>query len=299
MIGIDSDRRLFYEGSGNYGHGLWPSPFISVATVLPSSWSVSNLPKTSDLGFAKLVFREDVFDPVTRIRRGRFYVNPGTQPQDWHVQTHPAFHEEVGQRDHQGNFVRRLYSFQPWMAFPELTPTVAPKLIALGFADAFTLWKTVDIERIVTGEDLVTLRARTSMGLLPELNVDSIPSEGRAQVFQMVEKVNNAAYSTGPESLIDRCRDASQVCIGWWLSEKLHEAGPRTIELSPLLKLVEDTFNNERPYVLLNAGRIIALLHSRKPSEQAKRGTRGNLESDAEAALANFGLILRELKWAQ
>ena len=299
MIGIDTDRRLFYEGSGNYGHGVWPSPFISIASTLKADWSVADLPSASDLEHAKLVFREDFFDPVTRIRRGRFYVNPGTQPQEWHVQTHPAFKEEVGQQDYQGNLVKRLYSFQLWSAFSEFRSPTSSRLVALGFADAFTLWRVIDIERIVTGEDLVTMRARSPMGVLPELSPNAIPSIGRDIVLGEIEKVIDAAYRAGPESVIDRCRDAAQVCIGLWCSVGEGKPDLRKLDLSPLLEEVESLRGDEKPWVLLNAARIIARLHARKPSEKAKRGVRGHTESDAEVALANLGLILREVAWTR
>lgn len=297
MIGIDTDRRLFYEGSGNYGHGVWPSPFVSIASTLQADWTAADLPSASDLGRAKLVFREDFFDPVTRIRRGRFYVNPGAQPQEWHVQTHPAFKEEVGQRDFQGNMVKRLYTFQLWSAFSEFRSPTSSRLVALGFADAFTLWRVIDIERIVTGEDLVTMRARSPMGVLPELSTSAIPSIGRDKVLREIDKVSDAAYRAGPESVIDRCRDTAQVCIGLWFSDREGNPDHRKLDLSLLLDKVESSITEKTPWVLLNAARIIARLHARKPNEQIRYHSRDNSEGDAEVALANLGLILRELRW--
>lgn len=51
--------------------------------------------------------------------------------------------------------------------------------------------------------------------------------------------------------------------------------------------------------IYISAGRIVARLHARKPNEQIKRSLRGNVEGDAEVALANIGLLLRELGWAR
>ncbi|GBL45710.1 hypothetical protein SFMTTN_1521 [Sulfuriferula multivorans] len=301
MIAIDTDRRLFYEGSSNYGHGIWPSPFVSIATVLPLEMDLSAMPtSSSDLGHAKLIFREDTFDPVTRVRRGRFYFNLGFQPQEWHVQTHPAFKEEVGNRDHQGNLIKRLYGFQRWPAFTELHPEKTSPLVALGTADAFTLWKVIGIERIVTGEDLVTLRARSAMGVLPEIQMDLVPTEGREKVMQTIEKVVEAAYRAGPESVIDRCRDAAQASLGVWMADKFSDDGLRRIDLGPQIKALEKRMAEDLPVIVVSVGKAIARLHARcKPNEQLTREGRLLIEDDAESAIAMLGLLYREFRWCQ
>lgn len=301
MIAIDTDRRLFYEGSSNYGHGIWPSPMVSVATVLPPDADISGLPTpSSDLGHAKLIFREDSFDPVTRVRRGRFYVNPGFQPQEWHVQTHPVFKEEVGQRDHQGNLIKRLYGFQRWAAFTELHTEKTSPLVALGTADAFTLWKVIGIERIVTGEDMVTLRARSAMGVLPEIQMALVPAEGREKVMQTTEKVVEAAYRAGPESVIDRCRDAAQASLGVWMADKFSDDGLRRIDLGPQIKALEKRMAEDLPVIVVSVGKAIARLHARcKPNEQLTREGRLLIEDDAESAIAMLGLLYREFGWCQ
>ena len=73
-IAIEEDRWLFYEGARGYGHAIWPPPSITVATILRAGADVeSALPNTGYINEQKMVFREDSFDPVTRIRRGRLY----------------------------------------------------------------------------------------------------------------------------------------------------------------------------------------------------------------------------------
>ncbi|MDT3706099.1 MAG: hypothetical protein ROZ09_04690 [Thiobacillus sp.] len=300
MIAIDSDRRLFYEGTSSYGHGIWPSPMVSIATVLSPDADISILPASStDLGHAKLLFREDTFDPVTRVRRGRFYIHPGgLQPQEWYVQTHPAFKEEVGNRDHQGNLIKRLYGFQRWSAFTELHPEKSSSLVALGTADAFTLWKVIGIERIVTGEDMVTLRARSAMGVLPELQSDLVPAVGRDTVFQAIDKVAEAAYRAGPESVIDRCRDAAQASLGVWMAHRFGDDGMRRIDLGDQIKALEKQSSKELPVIVASVGKAIARLHARcKPNEQIRREGRVPEEGDAESAIAMLGLLLREFGW--
>lgn len=300
MIAIDTNRRLFYEGSGNWGHGIWPSPVISVATVLTTEGDLSLLPSTTDdLGHAKLVFREDSFDPVTRIRRGRFYVGSNVQPVEWHVQTHPAFKEEVGPRDHQGNLIKQLYSFFPWSAFVELKREQSEQLIALGTQGAFTLWHVIGIERIVTGEDLVTLRARSTMGVLPEIQIEHVPEVGRDGALQTLDKVVDSVYRAGPESVIDRCRDAAQACLGTWMADRFDDADMRTIDLGAQIKRLEKQ-EDSVPVIIVSVCKAIARLHARcKPNEQVRREGRLPGEGDAESAVAMLGLLLRELEWCR
>jgi hypothetical protein len=291
MIGFDSNR-LVYEGESFYGRGLWPTPVITLATHIANTDSFHMIPVSDDLMCAKLAFREDSFDPVTRIRRGRFYFNPGGNPILWHVHPH-SFLPSQALTD------MRLTTYQRWQAAKELRSEGCEALVALGIADAYTMWRVVDIERISTGDDLVTLRARSSLGLLPELLQAEIPLRSLEHVVCVVDKAIQAAFRAGPESVIDRCRDAAQACVGVWFADKTKNELDRTADLSPLLDKVEKHFANEPPMVLLNAARIIARLHARKPNEQLKRSLRGNLEGDAEVALSNLGLVLREIGWAR
>ena len=290
MIGFFSQTKLWFEGESHYGYGLVPMPVITLATVITDAEALGRIPKSSDLMDAKLVFREDSFDPVTRIRRGRFYFNPGAQPSLWHAHWH-SFMPSQALSDIQ------LITFQRWPAAQELAASKGELLIVLGVADAFTLWRVIDVERISTADDLVTLRARASLGLLPDLSPEAIPLCGRSQVLSVIEKAIESAYRAGPESVIDRCRDAAQASIATWLAKELGDDSVRALDLSPLLERTEKALTDRQPAVLLNAGRIIARLHARKPNEQIKRGTRANKETDAEAALANLGLILREMGW--
>lgn len=298
MIAIDQDHRLFYEGTGYYGHAVWPSPAISLATVIRTDTDWANLPKGDDLGPAKLVFREDSFDPVTRIRRGRFYVNPGTQPQDWHVQQHPAFMDEIGARDRQGFLMKRLYGFSPWPVFHQLKGVEQKVLVALGISDTHTLWRIVGIERVSTREDLVTLRARTALGVLPEINESALPEGSRQKIIETVTKLVDTAYRARPESVIDRCRDAIQAALGAWMANEFREEKWRIEDLGKLIEKLNQPKDKKRA-ALSSAATIVGRLHSRaKPNEQIRYDARIPTEKDAECAIELVGLVMRELGWS-
>jgi hypothetical protein len=288
MIAIDGNTKLVYEGQSFYGYGLWPTPVLSLATVIANAASLIRLPAGSDLLHADMVFREDSFDPVTRIRRGRLYKTPGSQPQEWHVTPHSFLPSQALTQV-------RLHGFDSnFMA--GIRGSVGDSLIALGTRDAFTLWRVVDIERIVTGEDLLTLRARGSLGLLPELNEASVPPDARGKVMETLSKLSEAAYRAGPESIVDRARDVAQWTIGCWLGAQNRDAKLRLVDLWELAGKVSEA----ESAVVRSVGRSLARLHARnKPNVQAEQNTRPVTEDDAEYALAAVGMLLREVGWAK
>lgn len=292
MLAIDPYQRLVYEGSSSSGIAVWPSPFISIATFFPSDVDTSILPESADLGYARMIFREDSFDPVTRVRRGRFYNrSDGSQPHNWSVQQHPAFYEELGQRNHQGFLQKQLYGFHDWAVRAHLKND-KQRTLALGTRASMTLWRVIGIEQISTGEDLVTLKARSNMGVLPEVRSDQIAETSRERVLQCIDKLTDTAYRAGPESVIDRARDMAAAVLGAYFDAV--EPGATHKELGDLAKVA----SRERKYVLEHAARLLALLHARvKPSEQSRRNVVPPREEDAALALECAGTILREVNW--
>ncbi|MFL9989031.1 hypothetical protein [Paraburkholderia sediminicola] len=300
MLGIDQSDRLFYEGSPSlYGHGIWPSPFVSTAALMLDGFAEIDLPATERLADARAVFREDSFDPVTRLRRGRLYEKPdGMSNPFWHVQTHPALRHEINKAVSNGLWQRQLDTFRPKRIDRSILLPARRAIVALGTADSFTLWTPVSIERISTGDDLVTLRARTSLGLLPELAVDAVPRHGFTALVAALDKVADSAYRHGAESVIDRCRDGATVALGLWLDDKEPDKGWRSVDLGRLVKRIRSD-GKEALAVLGDAANSIARLHARgKPNVEHQFGGRALVDSDADCAIAMLGVITRELGWA-
>lgn len=293
-IGIpEVNESLVYEGEGTHGHAVWPSPTVSIAAVLRVPIQSSQLPRSNHLLDAKFVFREDSFDPVTRIRRGRMYEATRTRPEEWFVQVHPAYYDEVQLAHIKGGIRKRIYAFQAWPAFRELGESRTAALIALGTVDAYTLWRIIDIERIVTGEDLLTLRARNSLGVLPDLNLGVIPQDGKEKLKEVIDRLANSAYRAGPEDVIESARAAASWSLCVFLADRDSKPELLTKDIGELIPLLENT------RMLKFLAQIFARLHSRaKPNEQERYATRPLLEGDAEYALAAVGILLRELGWA-
>lgn len=301
MLGIDQSNRLFYEGSPSlYGHGVWPSPFVSMATIVMEEADYQWIPFGDQLTNAPAIFREDTFDPVTRVRRGRLYEKrDGDQRPYWHVQTHPALTVEVGRAVDNGLWLKQLDTFQPKRIDRAIVGRNSSVVIVLGTHDAHTLWRVIGVERLSTGDDLITLRARTSLGTLPELETKLIPSHGVVDLTAQFENVADAAFRHGPESVIDRCRDAATSAIGLWLDASEPDKGWRREDLAGLVKKIRAA-GKEGYAVLGDSANVIARLHARaKPNVQQQHGGRRPVEDDAESALASLGLIIRELQWAK
>jgi hypothetical protein len=287
MIGIRQGNYLVYQGLSGHGHALLPTPVLSMAAVLSSADELSQMRLGRGPSDADLLFREDSFDAVTRIRRGRLYRATPSRPERWKVSTNHELPD-------QGRPDVYVFAFDSDLV-GDIGREADKKLIALGVTEAYTLWRIVHAERIVTGETLLTLRARSSLGILPELNEAAIPIDGKEKVIETLGKLTEAAYRAGPESIIDRARDVAQWSIGSWLAHREDDPKLRLIDLWELAgKVQEIDFA-----VVRNTGRSLARLHARnKPNVQEEKGTRAVTEDDAEYALAAVGLLLREMKWA-
>ncbi|THD10125.1 hypothetical protein B1806_09665 [Metallibacterium scheffleri] len=153
-------------------------------------------------------------------------------------------------------------------------------------------------EHIITGEWLVTLKARHALGVLPEVDRAKIPEIGRVKAIETIDTLINAAYRESPESIVDRARAAAQWCFATWAAAKFKDDRLLTSDLAQLATEVEKRSCECKPEMAIWSARGLARLHSRaKPNEQERRDTRPVMEADAEYALAAMGLLLREIGW--
>jgi hypothetical protein len=162
----------------------------------------------TDLHRADFVFREDSFDPVTRIKRGRFYQSAGSRPSTCYTLEHPLYGKAGSVQfvpREAGPCGRELFTFQPFLYRPP------QNIVAIGSKDS--LWRVLGTETITTGEILVTLKARNALGVLPELSADSVPERGREKATETFERLVDSANREAPGSIVDRARDAIQWCL--------------------------------------------------------------------------------------
>ncbi|WP_233831753.1 hypothetical protein [Paraburkholderia sp. ZP32-5] len=303
MLGIESDSHLIYEGSYSlWGHAIWPSPFISIASYIGPHIDWNDSPHSDTLTSATMLFREDSFDPVARIRRGRLYKRwADVQPATWHVQRHPAYASAPAATDARGFLVKQLYSFQPWSAPELLLAKRREAVLILGSGSRVAAYTVLDIERLATGEDLITARTRASLGVLPDIEPIHAKDQHVALAMEQYEKAASSAFRDSAESVIDRCREAATAAITAHLANTKSGNSSLGKDLAVLADAVDPPHKprEERRLVLGNAARIIARLHSQgKAAERVQRGNNAPSESDAECALALLGKIYREIGWA-
>ena len=154
MIGIRQGNYLVYQGLSGHGHALLPTPVLSAAAVLSSTDELRQMRLGRGPADADLLFREDSFDAVTRIRRGRLYRTTLRRPEPWKVSSNHELPD-------QGRPDVDVYAFDSDLV-GDIGLEPSTTLIALGVSEAYTLWRIVHAERIVTGETLLTLRARSA-----------------------------------------------------------------------------------------------------------------------------------------
>lgn len=295
-IGFDRDTGHVYEGTGLPQFAVLPAPVLSQARLIstPEDWDAA--PKGLFADPFAWVFREDSFDTVTRVRRGRLYQPYGNQqPNSVTTAGHPhmdtASHSLVGGRN------RSLFTFMPCTELLNLPAGGAGQLLLIGRDRGVTAWRVIQSEVAISEDVIVTLKAQSAFGVLPELAWSAIPSEHRSSVKSAVDRVLDSAFRETPISLIDQCRNALSVVLSRWL---VAHSGDTSHVAKDLGKLVSSLHEVKPPKECAAAvAHVVARLHSRgKSNEQTTKALRLPVEEDAELCLHTLGFVLRELGWA-
>jgi hypothetical protein len=171
--------------------------------------------------------------------------------------------------------------------------------LALGSQDASSGWRIIQTELLANGDVMVTLKALTAYGIIPELNSVVVDERFRISVVQALNRVVEAAFRETPISVIDQCRNAVTVVLSRWLVQRgADEAATLPKDLGALVKALE--VNHPLMVCARNLADVIAKLHPRgKTNEQHAKQLRIPVEEDAELALQALGCVMRELGWAR
>lgn len=273
-------KNNYYEGSSAAVHIIRPMPVISPASC----------PFIQKAGPVEVIFREDSFDPVTRIRRGRLYMG-GRGAHRWDL---------VWVDDkRQWNWA----NFQPDASYDTWTPGVGPEMVTgqiveLGTGGFATKWRIIDVERISIGHILFTLRAHSFFGVIPALRTTITDREGTPVSDESVQAalaaLVDAFHRQLPTPTADVARETARVILATWVGETA-----KSDDLGEVIKKIPP----DRA-VVVNAARIISRFHPRgKSAELERQASRGKdlrpiSFDDAEASVRLVGLILREIGWA-
>lgn len=301
-LGIDINSGLVYEGRSSPTHPVWPTPPVCNATLIESPGDFRGVPRSFSNDPFGWVFVETSFDFGTRIRRGRLYQNfTNIDREAMPVEAHPAVHSDLIKAANNN-----------WRVSKELTVYIECKnllarrnrgvgaRLVLGQIDACSTWKIVQVERSIESDVVVTLRAESALGALPELDRSRIEPSSFASVESAYDRVLDAAYRELPTSVVDQCRNAVVVFVSRWMQHEEGSLSPTEKDLGEWVKAIVARYGEKEKIALRSALEIIARLHSRgKDNERYKMSLREVEEDDAAMAIHAVGFILREIGWAR
>lgn len=296
-LGIDRGSGMVYEGKEGPIHPVWPTPLVSQATLILNPNDFDKIPNGFDIDPFGWIFVESSYDPISRVRRGRLFQKFGNN--GWElvrVEAHPAINSDLLIAANNGSKVDKNLSV--FLECSELLrqPNKGEGLqLAIGQRDSSSVWRILQIERLVSADILLTLRAESAFGILPEINKSKIHTESLASVESAYLRVMNAAYRELPTSVVDQCRNAAVVFISRWVQFETNAQLPIEQDLGVWIKHIK---LSER-VALRSTLEVINRLHPRgKDNEAIKLGLRTTNDQDAEFAVHAIGFIIRELGWA-
>ena len=274
-IGFCTSTRRAFAGEFYHAVELPPSVMISPCKITTEKKECSSGPESRNR-IDELIFREDSFDPRTRIRRGRIYAAFESQPHTWRTLT--------GEEHSRCNTYTEC---SIWNQF--LQEGKRDLYVLLGDKVRYSVWKVIDIEMNVGGEEVVTLRALTTFGLLPELIESEIPEQDLEFICRSLDLVADEAHTASADSVVDGCREAASAIVGAYLQQPAKDLGK-----------LANALQAEKKFLAGNAASLINLLHPRrKASELRGRGLRRLCDEDAQLAVQCLGTILIELGWGR
>ena len=294
MLGIDTNNYIIYEGGSiRWGaRALFPSPNLFDLQIAENPEQALNLLKTSK-EYNRLLFREDGFDPVSMVRRGRIYELEKTHSQPLECHVYPINEVELNEaRNNKGVVKKSLFSYQGY----RLTHCIPSQQLfaAIGSDNAYSMWRIVSIDRMHSNEELVTMRPLYFLGALPDLSPNNIPEKWRTKLLESVQKVVDSMYKANADSIVELCRHAASASLFAQFHEDIPQVNQK--DLGELAKMAEKRGRR----IIAHCGKLIADLHSRlKPNIQMHLGFRSVNERDAELAVQCLSFILRDLGYTR
>jgi hypothetical protein len=215
------------------------------------------------------------------------------------VEAHPAINSDLLKAANNGGRVGKELSL-----FIECTDLLQKAnrgeglQLALGRRDGHSLWRILQTERIASGDVLVTLRAESAFGVIPQLDTSRIATDGVLGVQTALDRVVNSAYRELPQSVVDHCRNAAVMVISRWMQTVTCADRPTEQDLGIWIKTLKAVFGENERVALRSALETINRLHPRgKDNESLKHSLRQVDELDADYAVHALGFVIREVNW--
>lgn len=296
-LGIERTSALVFDGLGGPDWLVEPRPAISLCQLIAAEEDWKKVP-TGGLhqNPRHWAFREDSFDPVTRIRRGRLYQPYGGVQPDPYLMPWDCAPKHIGAAIDSPAYKRvELYRYLACTALLAVPNQGRGAVLVLGSGAGTTAFTILQVESLVTGDIMVTLKAKTAYGVIPDLMASAVPEASLKPVQQALERAVNSVFRETPVSVVDQCRNAMATVLGHYLGAEEAAEKLKVRELGQLVGRLQ----GRKEDVCASAAHIIARLHSRgKSNEQLARGAREPVDEDAEFAVHALGLVMREIGWA-
>ena len=281
-------RGIVYEGGRYQLWALYPTPLIALAAC-------------TRIEGRDLVFREDTFDPLTRIRRGRFYHRHGGRgANQWQASrvSNGLYGQMVGipcgdQFDEDDSCE---------LAHIADAKVARKEIVQIGAGNATTAWQIVDVEQNLFGQQVFTLRAQSLFGVLPELSDELLNEQNSplkqdkiTQVGASLARLVDTYHRLQPVPTVDAARETARVILASWIGSKADGK-----DLKDVIDLIPKEMS-----VLCSVAHIVNRLHPRaKTAAQETQAKKGNTlreptEDDAQTSVQLIGMMLREIGWAQ
>lgn len=300
-LGIEHKNGLIYDGRDTPSNLAVPTPMVSQCAVIEAPCDLEKLPRGMDGDPFRWVFREDSFDPVSRVRRGRVFQHfSGSNRELVHVDAHPFLPSDLGRGSGTGRLQKEMTVFIHCTELVSRPDRGEGLQLAIGHAGAYSLWRILQTEQTVSHDVLVTLRAESAYGVLPTLDVAKIPEDGRQAVTEAYERVMNVAYRDSPTSIVDQCRNLCAVLTARWLRQLTGNDKMLHDDLGACISAVKRHFNDKEPKLVRASLETVNLLHPRgKDNERERYRLRAVSNADAELALHATGFVIREIGWGR
>lgn len=298
LIGIHEVTKAIYQGQTKAnGHYITPQPMLSQMSFGKDFDVVKNSltpnPAPDEYSF---IFREDSFDPTSQIRRGRVYSASTTKPEEWSILPHESQLVKKSQLTGTGQLQQqRLTTFNSYSLRRFLVENNCTKLtILMGLKDSFTKWKLVNIETNYIGEELITLRATSSLGVIPDIDYSHFDAEEKFPIRERVNKLIDVLYTGSVESIVDRAGEACLAILQALIRKTIPTS--KGLTLHTALEKMDEIQGLKNRKILKTACELLKFLHSRgKASFQDQHGTRSLNQSDSQAAIECFSIVIYEL----
>lgn len=262
----------YYDGSKAFMRAISPRPCVASAEI-PG--------KTHQ----EYVFREDSYDPTTRVRRGRFYEKIMSFAVPWDRVRFEPYPRPTAISLNGAGAAYFQFAAEQTADLAETLRKLRGYDVIIGRGPARTSWQIIDAEALSDGGVLYTLRSRSSFGTLPMLDLSE---EGVEEAYQ---NVIEAALRFDTIAQIDACRNSASAILGRRFNSEEKDLG----------HLAGKIEREHRHLALSSAARLLAKLHSRtKPSERATQAKDGRplreiSDDDGLLAIRLFGFILEDL----